>query len=512
VSSAATSRPFRKRALLVTVAVVAALCLSGNALAARCGLGTHRQGAGAAAVCVTNSTSAGDAARVQQRLDDTTSQLQDIYVVFGIILALGFGASAFSWFTTTRRESKLAIGGESAAQKRAEDTHAVFLSQVQQAKETLELVNGTLALAESASRRAAEATVKKAKAKRNDLDKQARRLREDVKHRDDRVLVADPKIRERLTTLAEKIVGFENSQFILPEEITLTPPCRFIAAMAAHLKGQFDEAFDNWEAVALATTDAAPELRSAARYWVGYELNNLGDFEAARDSFQLALDEVKTEDPLPVARVYDIRRIILETEFFAGEDENKLIDTFEQLLGEMRNEPQPNEELLEVLGKVASTLGNVCLVAAQKCPEPATNRPLYERAIVLFREFEDSTDWARFGLAEALYALPEHREEGVSLFRERVRKDAQNEFDRREETRSKFRARATELVACLRVPDFFDEITPVADRVRDALAPVEERLTVYWPPEHKNIPKATVRDVELPRLLKEAEESIDGVT
>jgi tetratricopeptide (TPR) repeat protein len=473
-----------------------------------CGAGTQAVVVNGVEMCLSVASPAAspadpksDFTRLEQHVEDTSNLVHDLEWILGLILVVGFGASTFSWFTTTRRESKLAIAGETASQARAQQVHEGFLGQVAQAKETLDLVNATLSLAERASRRAAEAVVEKARIKRAQLDTQSRQLLEDVRHRDDRALVAEPKLRERLSALAEKTIGFENSQFILPEEVVLTPAALFVAAMAAHLKGHFEEAFDDWNQVALSPS-AEPLLRSSARYWIGYEHNNLGDFDQAQASFQLALDAVRSADPLPVARAYDIRRIIIETGFFADEDEAGLIRQLDALLDELRSE-RPNTETNEVLAKVTATLGNVCHVAATSAEETASGA-LYERAVSLFEEFADSSDWSRFGLAEALYALPARRDEGIALFRDQVRTDAQIEFDRREEPRSKFRARAAELIACLRVPEFNEEVLAVASDVRDTLAPLEERLTVYWPPKRKNVRKSTIRDVELPALLAKA--------
>ena len=490
---------------------LAALGPAGIGQAATCGPGTYSVGSRSGAVCISASSlstlgsrpPSADVAKLEQQVNDTTSELHDVYVVFGIIFAVGFGGAAFSWFTTTRRESKLAIAGETASQDRAHAMHGQFLSQVTQAKQTLELVNQTLALAESASRRAAEAIEEKARETQLQLDTAAHELLDEVRHRDDRVLVAEPELRERLMALAEKVSGFQNSQFFLPVTISITPRCKFIAGMAAHVKGHYDEAFANWEAVALASK-VTPELESAARYWIGYENNNLGRFERAEASFQLALDAITSSPTASVGRAYDIRRIMIETAFFADADEQMLIPMLEKLLGELSAQPQ-TKEIAETTAHVSATLGNVCHIAAGKATDPDTAIALYSQAALLFEAYKDTLDWARFGLAEALYQIPERREEAITLFREEVRRDAQREFDRREEARSKFRARLQELIVCSRVPEFSHEAESLSANVRDALAPLEERLTVYSLLKRKNVHKNLIREQELPELLREAE-------
>lgn len=503
------SRPTSKAQICVVLAAALLFAAPSAAEAATCGSGTYAATTRGRAVCLplgnaatggSLSATATDLAKLQQQARDTTSELDAVLAVFGIIFAIGFGGATFSWFTTTRRESRLAIAGEAASQARAGELHSQFLSQITQAKQTLELVNQTLELAETASRRAAEAIEEKAKETRLQLDTTAHKLLDEVRHRDDRALVAEPKLREHVMSLAEKVGGFQNSQFFLPVAITITPRCRFIAGMAAYVKGQYDEAFANWEAVALAS-DAAPDLQCAARYWIGYEKNNLGEFAEAEESFQLALDAISAAPPSRVGRSYDIRRIILETSFFADEDEEKLIPQLEQLLRELDEQPR-GKEIVEITAHVSATLGNVCHIAATKAVDRDAALTLFRRAAGLFEPHMEMLDWARFGFAEALYQIPDRKLEAIALFRDRVRGDAQQEFDRRQESRSKFRARLQELIVCVRVPDYGHEIESVAGNVRDALAPLEERLTVYSLLKRKNVPKSVMREEELPALVR----------
>src|SRR4051794_28925688 len=101
------------------------MALSTSSFAANCGAGTHLVTARSQSTCVANSTSASgrgtgsaatqgtpDVARLAQQIEDATGQLHTLYWILGFVVALGFGASAFSFWTITRRESKLAIAGE----------------------------------------------------------------------------------------------------------------------------------------------------------------------------------------------------------------------------------------------------------------------------------------------------------------------------------------------------------------------------------------------------------------
>jgi tetratricopeptide (TPR) repeat protein len=490
--------------------------------AATCGPGTRLVRLTTGPTCIalnaSTTTTTPDVSRLDQRLTDTSSELHDFIIIFGVLLAIGFGTSFFSWWTTTRRESRLAIASETSAQARAAEAHQRFVQQAdlaleaqtsagarvsqqfEQARETLDLVNEALQLANQATDRANRAIEDKALKERKSLDVRARALIAAVRHRDETYLITDPHLRERMTALAERIAVFENTQFLLPSEVRLTPACRFLAAMAAHLKGQFEEAFTAWDAVAL-DEQSPSDLRSSARYWTGYERNNLGHFEQAADSFSLALDDL-SNDRGALSRRYDIRRIIIETRFFGDlDDPGNLLEMADSLLAELHFE-QPSEDLPDIMARVASTAGNIAHILGVTAKDQAQASQFFARAVDYFGEFADVSPWARFGLAEALWCSQERRAEGIALFRSKIRDDAKAEFDQREEFRSKFRAKSCELICCLRVPEFGGDVDSISRETLSALGRVEERLTVYSLVRRKNVSQDEMREHDLPALLE----------
>lgn len=192
---------------------------------------------------------------MQQSFDKEVAILREkvdtLYWLTGILIAvlvtvltLSGLSSIIGGIRTESRTSeahRLFITGERASQGRSDEAHKTFLGS---SRDTLELVNATLTLAQEASERAAHFIEKKARATREELDKNAKFLIESVHKEDDRALVADPKHRSALRSLAQKIAGFEINRFVLPIDIELTPHCLFIRGLDFHLNQQFIDAFE----------------------------------------------------------------------------------------------------------------------------------------------------------------------------------------------------------------------------------------------------------------------------
>jgi tetratricopeptide (TPR) repeat protein len=367
-------------------------------------------------------------------------------------------------------------------------------------------------LANDASDRAANAIQRKAEGTLSELDRGAQRLLAQVPEQDDRAIVSDQGRRSELISLAHKIDGFEVNRFILPNDIPLTPSCMFLRGMAFHLDQQFQDALDCWEIVAL-NPGSSDRLRSSAWYWIGYERNNLGDFENAEQAFDQARSTAQG------SRLYELQRIQLETRFFnkARESAYRLTKPFEDLRDEVLRHVQ-DEHTTAALTRVQSTLGNV----RQRAGDDARNAndapravAEYTKAIDAFRLADAGGDrWAVFGLAEALYRrsiavstlgdmpnLPDPEAdlaEALELFSGRVRSRAIDEYLNRVEPRTKVLARTTELICCKRVPALRRDIATCQNNVIEALGVVDERLTVYSQIQRRNVPKSEFRrDVDL---------------
>lgn len=434
-----------------------------------------------------------------------------------LFLLFGAGFSVFGWFKsetrareahsfalrvseeTEKRTARLfdfAIEGETASRERAATVHQNFLAG---SKETLDLVNATLNLAKEASERAAKFIERKARATIVELDELSQSMLRSVSPQDIRQLVEDPSNRSDLRSLAHRITGFEINQFVLPEDIQLTPACLFIKGMDFHLSQQFKDAILNWKKVALAP-DTPEGLKSLAWYWLGYEQNNLGEFNEAELCFRNALDHAEG------IRKYELNRILYETRFFNKEkyQPETLIDNLESLLAALDKEP-PTDEPEKQRISVVNTLANVINQSGRKCQKSGNvgeAKKHFARARDFYEQVAETDKWAAFGLAEMLYELDDDKNAAQRIFRDRVRTEAINVAVQREEPRSKVLARTTELICCIRVPEWDDEVPSLMSLVLQDLGRVDSRLTVYSQIQRRNVPKREFKSEldELSRL------------
>ena len=432
---------------------------------------------------------------------DTLYWLTGILIaVLVTVLTLGGLGSIIGGIRTESRTSeahRLFITGERASQKRSDEAHKTFLGS---SRDTLELVNATLTLSQEASERAAHFIENKARATREELDKNAKFLIESVHKEDDRALVADPKHRSALRSLAQKIAGFEINRFVLPIDIELTPHCLFIRGLDFHLNQQFTDAFECWQSIAL-REDTPNPLKSLAWYWIGYEHNNLAEFEDACISFERALETTEG------ARSYELSRILLESRFFnkSKESAKDLIPHFETLLNSIESK-RGGEEFEENKRKILITVGNVCYQFGNELIKNGKNEEAQKKYQNAKNYFEKAGQdkWALFGLAETLYR--QGKKETAHPIFEKVRAKAIAENIRREEPRTKVLARTTELICCIRLWKSDDEITGIYSQVIEALGRVDERLTVYSQMQKRNVTKPEFKK-DLEELMVESRQA-----
>jgi len=427
---------------------------------------------------------------LQDQVNSTSGLLDFLLAALTALLALGGLTSFVSWYRNESRQREtlsLAIAGERAAQQRAEEVHQTFLGA---SKDTLDLVNGTLGLAKDASDRAANAIQRKAEVSLAQLDRMSCLLIAQVPPQEDRAIVAEQARRSELISLANKIAGFEVNRFILPTDLPLTPACAFIRGMQFHLEQQFHDALECWQSVALDPATST-ELQSKAWYWIGYELNNLGDFSSAEQAFRRALENAIG------ARAFELRRIGLESRFFdqGKEQANVLIKPLTDLLAEI-DEMRQDEAIAAARVKVLATLGNVNHQAGREAATEGLEDDARGYFAAAARYFDDAgryhDRWAGFGLAEALYQLGEVKQ-AEKLFTGQVRERALDEYLNRVEPRTKVLARTTELYCYLRVGRLRDQVETARNNVIEALGQVDERMTVYSQIQRRNVSKAEFR-------------------
>lgn len=396
---------------------------------------------------------------------------------------------------------QLAMRGEGSAQQRADEVHASFL---QGSVQTLSLVNQTLELERVASQRAASAVERKAIDHRDALERAAKTLLSRVPSDDDHKLVTDEHLRGDLTSLARKTSGFESALFSV--DVPLGAHSRFVIGMQLHLDEHFEDAFDVWEDVALDDrTD--PDLRSLTWYWIGRERANLGHYLDAERAFEQALKDA------PDTRAYEIKRVLIEVEFFDAEDYDAadLIGKLERLIA--ATESVDTDAAHRALPHMKSTLGNVHHEVALEHLERGERdqaRAHFEASRDLFRAIAGEK-WAVLGFAEALWWLGgEERTKGEALFANDGLTFARNEYVHRVEYRSKVMARSAELLCCARATDLRPEVDHVFQDVLDALGHVDGRMTVYSELQRRNVPKAAFQQ-DMEKLVRQSRDVPDGV-
>jgi len=426
-------------------------------------------------------------------LEDRLNTFIAAVAVFLALFGLGPIIIGMSAERRAREAHSLAIRGETAAQGRADEVH-------QASKNTLDLVNQTLELAKDASERAATIIQKRAIKLRDELNSEAKVMLTEASTKDERFLISNSERRSDLTTLANKINNFEINSFTFPEELELNADCQFIRGMDFHVKQQFKDALRVWYNVAL-DDSASSDRRSLAWYWIGYEQNNLGDFDKAEESFRNA-EKFAAGD-----RLYELRRIRLESRFF-----NKKIASAESILPELAalsdeldNPHQMSAEILKQRDKVYTTYANVLFEAGHVETDPQKKEAHYRLAkekfeAIVNRKIGD-IKWARFGLGQILFVTG-FTEEAAKILAGPARKDAQDEYIARVEPRTKVLARSTELICCTLVATLKHEVRSVHGDLIGALGNVDDRLTVYSQFQKRNVSKDDFK-LDLDGFLKQ---------
>jgi hypothetical protein len=407
---------------------------------------------------------------LNRRIEDLEAKANLMTVIFGVVATfVGVVAGVptiLSMVASSRagEAHQVAMAGERAQQGRLAEIHQTFLEG---SAKTLTLVNDTLTLAKEASDRAARFIEDKARSTLGQLDREARSFLASSTSGDDRALVADPKKRSHLTSLAAKINGFEINRFMLPIDLELTPHCLFLRGMDFHLKQNFEDAFECWRNVGLAS-ETPNDLRSLAWYWIGYENNNLGSYGDAEESF------AKAQESATGARKFELRRIYTETKFFNKQrySPESQLEAMEDLWVAINKEDM-NDAIRIIRGRIAVTYGNIL----QECGRASTKAGkendavahYYKRAVEKYRVVSDSDKWAQFGLAQCYYLLQEEQTQVQALLGGPIREAALREAVERVEPRTKVLARTTELICCLHVDLLRWEVPALKGLVMQAL-------------------------------------------
>lgn len=367
----------------------------------------------------------------------------------------------------------------------------------QESQTTLTLVNQTLKLATEASARAAKALETRLRKNMDFLQTEARTLiGQSQAYDDDKLLTQNKDICNDIHRLSDKIEGLENNLIILEEDnLSLVPLCVFIRGADSYLKERFWQAIDYWKRVTIGTYNDK-QLSSLANYWLGYVHNNLNQFLEAQQYFREALHDAVG------LRKYELRRIELETRFFAGDSGVDLAEELNAMLIEFKAEPMEHgiASFKKRQARILTTLGNINLQIGRSASSGQDTH--FTAAKAAFEEgIKLSADiWNRFGLAEALHRLGQTTD-SIKILEEYVLKEAENDFINREEKRHKVLAKTTAMMCYLRLKNS-DKVRECYQMIMTTLGDVDSRLTIYSQLQKRNVPRAQFLE-DLKELLLE---------
>jgi tetratricopeptide (TPR) repeat protein len=411
---------------VTTIVVLAALALLAP-LAGAAGSATTPNGS--SPVAGAESLRGEEIEALQDEVDHLDSLWGFLLLPMSILVALLAGGGAIGFVTSLRYERRsqeraaeihaITVSGESASQERAAESHLKFLAD---SHETLTLVNDTLALAKQASERAEEAIQEKASERLKDIDRDAREvLAEALDTGEFKAVVREPVIEERLKDVAYRVGRIEG--LAGAHGLGLTPHCLFAEGLDRHMHSVPQRAIESWEEAAKEADDS--ELSALALYWVGYERNNVGEFNRAAKAFREA-----RETHLPDkerSQHYELNRIEVQTRFFEAARQTSAISDRRRIVQEFI------DDLDELIGSLTAvnrmnfdrerrhceeTIGDLLLWSARLSPlERRHSEPFSDVEQVSLGEamirFERAGDlvWARFGSAQIKWALHDELEE-----------------------------------------------------------------------------------------------------
>ncbi len=253
----------------------------------------------------------------ERNVDTVRSDVQLMLWPVGFLLAvltLGGLLSVVFSIRDQRRVTQLhelAVTGETAAQRRSEESFSSFLTESQK---TLTLVNDTLTLAKESTDRAAHAMQVNAEARVNSIEGRAEALMLRAFNSGEFESILDElELRNDLRRIAGDLGGLEG--YLELQSMPLPPHCRFVKAIDLFLK---DDTRGALELLQRAEQEARPgDLHRFTLYWIGYMQLTIGQYESARRKFYDDEGGLRTED----REHHQLERMELEAEFFEAASE-----------------------------------------------------------------------------------------------------------------------------------------------------------------------------------------------
>jgi tetratricopeptide (TPR) repeat protein len=431
--------------------------------------------------------SRGELEDLERRVESASDNSDRLFNLLAVLVAILTGGGVLGVVLSFRNE------------QRASETHNTLLAGSQ---ETLNLVNGTLALAKDASKRAEEAVRGKAVERLRDLDQQAENILEEVHHAGNfKHVVRDPGTEEQLKGIAERFSGFE--EFAENEAPELAPHCMFAKGLDRHLKSLPEPAIASWNRAA--EVGNKPELSALALFWVGYEQSNIGQFDDAAIAYGKAWESHLKDEGR--AQHHELRRSQIQARFFELAQEMAeqgdvvsdrrlsarefITDLYELVRSLGSNRTTLKEEREEC----CATIGEILVWSARLSPlerqgfEPLTDieRECLEEAARWF-EVARHKVWARFGLAQVKWKLGADSTQLSKTEYEELLQSMLGEAELQREARTMALRHAAILIMEGEHHDGEEKLDRAhRDLTRD-MGRIRGKLTVFSPWQKRNIP------------------------
>lgn len=449
---------------------------------------------------------------LKQEVRDLRAERDRLLTPLSVLIGLLAAGGVVGIVTTFRNESRssqlheMAIGAETAAQRRTEESYTTFLDASQK---TLTLVNDTLALAKESSERAATTMQQKAKRALDTIEQEAAELLDAVGD-DLKGLVTDPSLRARVRHVANDLGAIEG--YLMLQDIDITAPCLWIKGMDLHLSNDARGAQSSLRRAAQEATQK--DLKVLSMYWLGYIQNNAAHYTDAGRMFREARAESSGDSPTG----FELDRILLETEFFQLADTSQLdrVGAAERLaavshllarLLELQNRVPVGAPLYAAADRaIASTRANVLTWAAAGSRHPdviradSDARNILVEALDLYRRAQGNRErlWPLFGITEATFLLSG---EADKTSYERLEQLVVDDQRVRSEPRNSANLAQAILIIRLRLAGITDDrVRDAYARVQQTLSGVEEELTIFSQIQKRNLLRKDF-EAELSRLV-----------
>ena len=374
-------------------------------------------------------------------------------------------------------------GGEVAAQKRAQEQHDVM---IEAGRKTMNLVNDTLQLAKRASEYAVNALERRVRMLFGELDKETAKLFVKFANRDNRDIVNKLEHRDELRKLLSKLEEFEHSNALLEEPIPLSPNCEFLKALQYYLEVQFDLTIETLQNI-INRQDVTMDLRIRCYFWIGYEQNNIGNFEAAEQNFRSAIDLANGASQ--ENRALLLERLLIETMLFDTRRyrASDLINDVDRLIKDYQSIDFGEDEGLNL---IHLTKGNILYASAM---ESYNNGEAEEARNYLRQAIEVWLPLVEIGREEAIreyafacLALEEDVDGARTLLKDKVTGWAEQQVRDRIGARHKAFHSVTLLMIAIAFNDE-DLITSLDWGIQRLIGEVHPRALIYSPLRKRNV-------------------------